>query len=622
MRPRRTPALAGSALGAGAIAASANKLMWSMGQASEPFPLSVSNAVLSTFPASLPDMSAWAAEPSALAATAGVGALAFGMIAACTLGKRPKAYRPGEEHGSARWGTREDAEPYADAQDPCNNIILSATERIVLAPRRFDIRTDCNKNVCVIGAPGTGKTRYIVKPNLMQLNSSYLVTDPKATLLPETGQMFVDAGYALKIVNLIDLARSMRYNPLAYVSDPVACGDGKCQTDISRMVNVLMKNTNGSGEQAKEDFWAKAERNLFRAVIGYLMYAANPEDRTFASLIDLVDLARCKEEDDDYMSPLDHMFRKFETGEAWSDEAKCFVRDPSLEPHPNHYCCRMYRKFKLGAGKTMKSILISVASRLSDFDNDELREMMSSDELELDAFGEKKCALFLQTPDSDSTFAFVTSMLLYQFFQLNKVKADTEYRAQGGRLPVPIQCYLDEFGTIGKIHDFEFLINTLRSRGISVVIILQSYGQLALNYEEHAQDAIVDGCDTMVFLGGKSQKTTKMISEGIGNMTVTHDAQSKTYSVNDSSGISEQLIQRALIDAAEVAKLPPDECIVRLKAADFKSKKYDLERHPRYSLIDPGHAPVRREKARYSSPFDEDGFIRRYREERDLPMAG
>lgn len=270
----------------------------------------------------------------------------------------------------------------------------------------------------------------------------------------------------------------------------------------------------------------------------------------------------------------------------------------------------------------MKSILISVASRLSDFDNDELREMMSSDELELDAFGEKKCVLFLQTPDSDSTFAFVTSMLLYQFFQLNKTKADTVYKAQGGKLPVPIQCYLDEFGTIGKINDFEFLINTLRSRGISVVIILQSYGQLALNYEEHAQDAIVDGCDTMVFLGGKSQKTTKMISEGIGNMTVTHDAQSKTYSVNDSSGISEQLIQRALIDAAEVAKLPPDECIVRLKSADFRSKKYELEKHSRYSLIDPGHAPVRGKEARYAAPFDEGGFIRRFREERDLPMAG
>lgn len=620
--PSKVPELVGVGLGATAMAACANKLMWSMSQATEPFPLSVSNAVLTTFPNSIQNLSAWATDPNAIAATAGIGALAFGMLAANTFCKRPKAYRPGEEHGSARWGTKADSAPYSDTKDPYNNIILSATERIVLSPKCFDLKTDCNKNICVIGAPGSGKTRYIVKPNLMQLNSSYLITDPKATLLPELGQMYLDAGYALKIVNLIDLARSMRYNPLAYVSDPIVHGNGKCQTDISRMVNVLMKNTNGTGEQAKEDFWAKAERNLFRAVIGYLMYAANPEDRTFPSLIDLVDLARCKEEDDDYMSPLDHMFRKFETGEVWSDEAKGFVRDSSLEPHPNHYCCRMYRKFKLGAGKTMKSILISVASRLSDFDNDELREMMSSDELELDVFGEKKCVLFLQTPDSDSTFAFVTSMLLYQFFQLNKTKADTVYKAQGGKLPIPIQCYLDEFGTIGKINDFEFLINTLRSRGISVVIILQSYGQLALNYEEHAQDAIVDGCDTMVFLGGKSQKTTKMISEGIGNMTVTHDAQSKTYSVNDSSGISEQLIQRALIDAAEVAKLPPDKCIVRLKSADFRSKKYELEKHPRYSLIDPGHAPVHGKAARYAAPFDEDDFIRRFREERDLPMAG
>lgn len=620
--PNKAPQLAGISLASMAAAACANKIAWSLSQTTEPFPLSVSNAVLSTFPNSILDFSAWATEPNALAVTAGIGALTFGMLAASSFCKRQKTYRPGVEHGSARWGDRADSASYADAKNPDNNIILSATERIALSPIHFDLKTDCNKNVCVIGAPGSGKTRYLVKPNLMQLNSSYLITDPKATLLPELGHMFVDAGYALKIVNLIDLTRSMRYNPLAYVSDPISRGDGKCQTDISRMVNVLMKNTNGTGEQAKEDFWAKAERNLFRAVIGYLMYATNPEDRNFASLIDLVDLARCKEEDDDYMSPLDHMFRKFEMGEIWSDEVKDFVRDPSLEPHPNHYCCRMYRKFKLGAGKTMKSILISVASRLSDFDNDELREMMSGDELELDAFGEKKCVLFLQTPDSDSTFAFVTSMLLYQFFQLNKTKADTVYRAQGGKLPVPIQCYLDEFGTIGKIHDFEFLINTLRSRRISVVLILQSYGQLALNYEEHAQDAIVDGCDTMAFLGGKSQKTTKMISEGIGNMTVTHDAQSKTYSVNDSSGISEQLIQRALIDAAEVAKLPPDECIVRLKSADFRSKKFDLEKHPRYSLIDPGHAPVRRRQAVYASPFDEDDFIRRFRKERDLPMAG
>ena len=618
---QKAPELAAMGLASTAASVCTNKLIWSLAQANEVFPLSVSNAVLKTFPESMVDLSAWACDPAALCASIGVGAAAMGMMAASAYCRRPRTYRPGIEHGSARWGTRADAAPYADKDDPYNNIILSATERIALVPKSFDIKTDCNKNVCVIGAPGSGKTRYVVKPNLMQLNCSYLITDPKATLLPEVGQMFVSAGYRLKVVNLIELTKSMKYNPLAYIADPAEKGDGRCQTDISRMVNMLMKNTEGTGEQVKEDFWAKAERNLFRSVLGYLMYAANPEDRTFASLIDLIDLARCKEEDEDYMSPLDHMFRKFETGEVWSDEAKAFVRDSSLQPHPNHYCCRMYRKFKLGAGKTMKSILISVASRLSDFDNDELREMMSGDELELDSFGEKKCALFLQTPDSDSTFAFVTSMLLYQFFALNKTKADTKYRARGGKLPLSIQCYLDEFATIGKINDFELLINTLRSRGISVVIFLQSYGQLALNYKEEAQDAIIDGCDTMVFLGGKSQKTTKMISDGIGNMTVTHDAQSKTYSVNDSSGLSEQLIQRALIDAAEVSKLPPDECIVRLKSADFKSKKFDLESHPRYNLIDPGHKPSRRKGPAYQEPFDECAYIRRMREEAYLATA-
>ncbi len=272
------------------------------------------------------------------------------MLAANAFCRCPKAYRP-ERNTVRTLGTKANSAPHSDTKDPFNNMILSATERIVLSPKRFDLKTDCNKNVCVIGAPGSGKTRYIVKPKLNAAEFELPHNGSESHAPPQLGQMYLDAGYALKIVNLIDLARPMRYNPLAYVSDPIAHGNGKCQTDISRMVNVLMKNTNGTGEQAKEDFSAKAERNLFRAVIGYLMYAANPEDRTFPSLIDLVDLARCKEEDDDYMSPLDHMFRKFETGEVWSDEAKGFVRDSSLEPHPNHYCCRMYRKFKLGAGK-------------------------------------------------------------------------------------------------------------------------------------------------------------------------------------------------------------------------------------------------------------------------------
>ena len=601
-------AVAGGAA-ASASALAANKLAWAAAQSSQPYPLALSQA-LAALPDALADPSAWSTDPAALASSAAAGALGLALGAAAVLGRRERNLMPGIEHGSARWGTPEEAAAYADAEDPDNNIILSATERIALRPKRFDIRTDCNKNVLVIGGPGTGKTRYVVKPNLAQLNASFFVTDPKATLLPEVGRMLLDAGYDLKVVNLIDLARSMRYNPFAYVSDPEDEGDGRCQSDISRIVNVLMKNTEGSGERSKEDFWAKAERNLFRAVIGYLMYAVNPEERTFPSMIDLVDLARCKEDDEDYMSPLDHMFRKYETGEAWSDEAGDFVRDPALEPHPNAYPCRMYRKFKLGAGKTMKSILISVASRLSDFDNDELRDLMSDDELDLDEFGERRCALFLQMPDSDSTFSFVTSMLLSQFFQLNKNKADTDYRDKGGRLPVPIQCYLDEFANIGRIPDVELLVNTLRSRGISLVIILQSYGQLAMNYEEKAQDAIVDGCDSMVFLGGKSQKTTKMISEGIGSTTIEHDSRSRTYSATNSSGVSEQLIQRALIDAAEVGRIPPDMCIVRLKAADFRSRKYDLGKHPRYVAIDPGHPG-----ALHAEPFDDGEYLRRRREE-------
>ena len=580
-----------------------DKLVWCAEATGDPFPLSVTSG-LPRLPSSLANMSAWSASKVALTASCGCALLGFVLALASVVSKRTRNLMPGIEHGSARWGRASEAAAYADAEDADNNILLSATERIALRPKGFDIRTDCNKNVCVIGGPGTGKTRYIVKPNLMQLNSSYLVTDPKATLLPEVGQMLLDAGYALKVVNLIELDRSMRYNPFSYISDPEEAGDGRCQTDISHIVNVLMKNTSGEGEAAKEDFWAKAERNLFRAVIGYLMYACNPEDRSVPSMIDLIDLAKCKEDDDDYLSPLDLLFRKHETGEVWSEEAGEFVRDASLEPHPNAYPCRMYRKFKLGAGKTLKSILISVASRLSDFDNDELREMMGEDELELDAFGEKKAALFLQMPDGDSTFAFLSSMLIYQFFSLNKTRADTVYRDQGGRLPVPIQCYLDEFANVGRLPDIELLINTLRSRGISLVIILQSYGQLEMVYDAKCQDAIIDGCDTLVFLGGKSQKTTKMISEGIGNTTVEHDSHSKTWSQSNSSGISEQLVSRALIDPAEVGKLAPEMCIVRLKAADFRSLKYDLTKHPRYALIDPGH-----DGSAYAEPFDDAAYI-------------
>ena len=466
-------------------------------------------------------------------------------------GKNAKKYRHGIEYGSARWGTAADIAPYMD-KDFFQNIPMTQTERITMASRPKQPKYARNKNILVIGGSGSGKTRFFCKPSLLQAHSSYVCTDPKGTLLPEIGTFLEWKKYRIKCLNLINFRKSMKYNPLAYI---------RSEKDILKLVNALIMNTKGEGEKSSEDFWVKAERLYYSALIGYIWYEATEEEKNFITLLDLINASEAREDDETYQSPVDLLFSQLE------------------EREPDHFAVKQYRKFKMAAGKTLKSILISCGARLAPFDIKELRDLMEYDELELDTMGDQKTALFVILSDTDSTFNFVAALMYSQLFNLLCDKADDFY---GGRLPVHVRLILDEFANIGQIPNFDKLIATIRSREISASIILQSQSQLKTIYKD-AADTIVGNCDSTLFLGGKEKSTLKEISELLGKETIDLYNQSENRGSQVSHGLSYQKLGKELMTQDELAVMDGGKCIFMLRGVrPFLSDKYDLTRHPNY----------------------------------------
>ena len=466
-------------------------------------------------------------------------------------GKNAKKYRHGIEYGSARWGTAADIAPYMD-KDFFQNIPMTQTERITMASRPKQPKYARNKNILVIGGSGSGKTRFFCKPSLLQAHSSYVCTDPKGTLLPEIGAFLERKKYRIKCLNLINFRKSMKYNPLAYI---------RSEKDILKLVNALIMNTKGEGEKSSEDFWVKAERLYYSALIGYIWYEATEEEKNFITLLDLINASEAREDDETYQSPVDLLFSQLE------------------EREPDHFAVKQYRKFKMAAGKTLKSILISCGARLAPFDIKELRNLMEYDELELDTLGDQKTALFVILSDTDSTFNFVAALMYSQLFNLLCDKADDFY---GGRLPVHVRLILDEFANIGQIPNFDKLIATIRSREISASIILQSQSQLKTIYKD-AADTIVGNCDSTLFLGGKEKSTLKEISELLGKETIDLYNQSENRGSQVSHGLSYQKLGKELMTQDELAVMDGGKCIFMLRGVrPFLSDKYDLTRHPNY----------------------------------------
>ena len=472
-------------------------------------------------------------------------------LAVYMKGKNAKKYRHGMEYGSARWGTPADIAPYMD-KDFFNNIPMTQTERITMSSRPKQPKYARNKNILVIGGSGSGKTRFFCKPSLLQAHSSYVCTDPKGTLLPEIGSFLERKRYRIKCLNLINFKKSMRYNPLAYI---------RSEKDILKLVNALIMNTKGEGEKSSEDFWVKAERLYYSALIGYIWYEAPEEERNFITLLDLINASEAREDDETYQSPVDILFQQLE------------------EKEPDHFAVKQYRKFKMAAGKTLKSILISCGARLAPFDIKELRDLMETDELELDTLGDSKTALFVIISDTDSTFNFVAALMYSQLFNLLCDKADDFY---GGRLPVHVRLILDEFANIGQIPNFDKLIATIRSREISASIILQSQSQLKTIYKD-AADTIVGNCDSTLFLGGKEKSTLKEISELLGKETIDSYNQSENRGAQTSHGLNYQKLGKELMTQDELAVMDGGKCIFMLRGVrPFLSEKYDLTKHPNY----------------------------------------
>ena len=468
--------------------------------------------------------------------------------------KNAKKFRKGIEYGSARWGTPEDIKPYID-EDYYNNILLTNTERLTMNSRPKNPKFARNKNVLVIGGSGSGKTRFFVKPNLMQMHSSFVVTDPKSTLLIECGKMLQKGGYKIRSLNTINFKKSMHYNPFAYI---------RSEKDILKLVNVIIANTKGDGEKSGEDFWVKAERLLYCALIGYIYYEAPEEEKNFITLLDLINASEAREDDENYKSPVDMLF------------------DRLAEREPEHFAVKQYVKFKQAAGKTLKSILISCGARLAPFDIKELRDLMEYDELELDTLGDEKTALFVIISDTDDTFNFVVAIMYSQLFNLLCDKADNEY---GGRLPVHVRCLLDEFSNIGQIPKFEKLISTIRSREISACIILQAQSQLKAIYKDNA-DTIIGNCDTTLFLGGKEKSTLKELSETLGKETIDMYNTSETRSNQNSYGTNYQKLGKELMSQDELSVMDGGKCILQLRGVrPFLSDKYDITKHPRYKML-------------------------------------
>jgi type IV secretion system protein VirD4 len=484
--------------------------------------------------------------------------------------KNRKKYRQGMEYGSARWGTPEDIKPYMDA-DPENNIILTATEKLTMNGRPKEPKYARNKNVLVIGGSGSGKTRFFVKPNLMQMHSSYVVTDPKGTVLVEVGNMLKRGGYKIKVLNTINFRKSMHYNPLMYI---------RSEKDILKLVNTIIANTKGEGDKSGEDFWVKAEKLLYQAYIGYIWYEAPDEERNFTTLLEMINASEAREDDETFKNAVDLMFEELE------------------QKDPEHFAVKQYRKYKLAAGKTAKSILISCGARLAPFDIAELREIMSYDELELDMIGDRKTALFVIISDTDSTFNFVVSIMYTQLFNLLCDRADDVY---GGRLPVHVRCLLDEFANIGQIPQFEKLIATIRSREISASIILQSQSQLKAIYKDNC-DTIVGNCDTTLFLGGKESSTLKEISEILGKETIDLYSTSDTRGQSRSYGINYQKTGKDLMSKDELAVMDGGQCILQLRGVrPFLSRKFDITSHKRYRELSDSNPKLAFDIERYLS---------------------
>ncbi|MBC2578087.1 type IV secretory system conjugative DNA transfer family protein [Peptostreptococcus russellii] len=485
----------------------------------------------------------------------GVGVTALIKFIVYTKCKNAKKFRQGKEYGSARWGTRKDIEPYMDEKFQ-NNILLTQTERLTMNGRPANPKYARNKNVLVIGGSGSGKTRFYVKPNLMQMHSSYCVTDPKGTIVIECGKMLEDNGYEIKILNTINFKKSMKYNPFAYL---------RSEKDILKLVQTIIANTKGEGEKSGEDFWVKAEKLYYTALIGYIWYEAPREEKNFATLLDMIDASEVREDDETYMNPIDRLFEALEKRE------------------PTHFAVKQYKKYKLAAGKTAKSILISCGARLAPFDIQELRDLMKEDELKLDTLGDRKTALFVIISDTDDTFNFVVSIMYSQLFNLLCDKADDEY---GGRLPVHVRCLLDEFANIGLIPKFEKLIATIRSREISASIILQAQSQLKAIYKDNA-DTIVGNCDSTLFLGGKEKTTLKELSETLGKETIDLYNTSETRSNANSYGLNYQKTGKELMSQDEITVMDGSKCIFQLRGVrPFLSDKFDITKHKNYKLLE------------------------------------
>lgn len=485
----------------------------------------------------------------------GIGMATLIKFVVYTKGKNAKKFRQGKEYGSARWGTKKDIESYMDEKFQ-NNILLTQTERLTMNGRPSNPKYARNKNVLVIGGSGSGKTRFYVKPNLMQMHSSYCVTDPKGTIVLECGKMLEDNGYEIKILNTINFKKSMKYNPFAYI---------RSEKDILKLVQTIIANTKGDGEKAGEDFWVKAEKLYYTALIGYIFYEAPREEKNFATLLDMIDASEVREDDETYMNPIDRLFEVLEKKE------------------PTHFAVKQYKKYKLAAGKTAKSILISCGARLAPFDIRELRDLMSEDELELDTLGDRKTALFIIISDTDDTFNFVVSIMYSQLFNLLCDKADDVY---GGRLPIHVRCLLDEFANIGLIPKFEKLIATIRSREISASIILQAQSQLKAIYKDNA-DTIVGNCDSTLFLGGKEKTTLKELSETLGKETIDLYNTSETRSNQKSFGLNYQKTGKELMSQDEITVMDGGKCIFQLRGVrPFLSDKYDITKHKNYKLLE------------------------------------
>ena len=485
----------------------------------------------------------------------GIGTAVLIKFIVYTKGKNAKKFRQGKEYGSARWGNRKDIEPYMDEKFQ-NNILLTKTERLSMNGRPSNPKYARNKNVLVIGGSGSGKTRFYVKPNLMQMHSSYCVTDPKGTIVLECGKMLEDNGYEIRILNTINFKKSMKYNPFSYIHS---------EKDILKLVQTIIANTKGEGEKVGEDFWVKAEKLYYTALIAYIYYEAPKEEKNFATLLDMIDASEVREDDEKYKNPIDRLFEALEKKE------------------PRHFAVKQYKKYKLAAGKTAKSILISCGARLSPFDIQELRDLMSEDELELDCLGDRKTALFVIISDTDDTFNFVVSIMYSQLFNLLCDKADDVY---GGQLPVHVRFLLDEFANIGLIPKFEKLIATIRSREISASIILQAQSQLKAIYKDNA-DTIIGNCDSTLFLGGKEKTTLKELSETLGKETIDLYNISETKSNQNSFAMNYQKTGKDLMSQDEITVMDGGKCIFQLRGVrPFFSDKYDITKHKNYKFLE------------------------------------